>query len=70
MAEAFIYDAVRTPRGRGKSSGSLHKVKPVELLATALRALQLLGGGVRLNHEEGLAQGGLVIFSEHSIDPI
>lgn len=29
--EAFIYDAIRTPRGRGKSSGSLHSVKPVDL---------------------------------------
>ena len=40
MAEAYIFDAVRTPRGRGKNSGSLHKVKPVDLLATALRALK------------------------------
>ncbi|MFL6108064.1 MAG: acetyl-CoA C-acetyltransferase [Marmoricola sp.] len=31
MNEAFIYDAIRTPRGRGKSSGSLHSVKPVDL---------------------------------------
>lgn len=39
MAEAYIYDAVRTPRGRGKSSGSLHATKAVDLLATPLRAL-------------------------------
>jgi len=26
MAEAYIYDAVRTPRGKGKSSGSLHEI--------------------------------------------
>ncbi|MFI6225972.1 acetyl-CoA C-acetyltransferase [Micromonospora echinospora] len=30
--EAFIYDALRTPRGRGKPSGSLHGVKPVSLV--------------------------------------
>ena len=30
--EAFIYDAVRTPRGRGKSNGSLHTIKPIELV--------------------------------------
>ncbi len=40
MAGAFIYDAVRTPRGRGKSSGSLHTTKAVDLLATALRGLR------------------------------
>ncbi len=40
MADAYIYDAVRTPRGRGKASGSLHTVRPVDLLATALRGLR------------------------------
>jgi acetyl-CoA C-acetyltransferase len=39
MQDAFIFDAVRTPRGRGKPDGSLHEVSPVELLATPLRAL-------------------------------
>lgn len=39
MGEAFIYDAVRTPRGRGRSSGALHDVKPVDLLAGVLRGL-------------------------------
>ncbi|MBN8822979.1 MULTISPECIES: acetyl-CoA C-acetyltransferase [unclassified Spirosoma] len=40
MAEAFIYDAVRTPRGRGKSDGSLHDVQPIQLLTTVLRELR------------------------------
>lgn len=39
MSDAFILDAVRTPRGRGKPDGSLHEVAPVELAATPLRAL-------------------------------
>src|SRR5688500_3377903 len=30
-AEAFIYDAVRTPRGKGKKTGALHSVKPISL---------------------------------------
>jgi acetyl-CoA C-acetyltransferase len=30
-AEAFIYDAVRTPRGKGKATGALHSVKPISL---------------------------------------
>ena len=32
MTEAFIYEAIRTPRGRGKANGSLHGVKPVSLV--------------------------------------
>ncbi|MBT3784871.1 acetyl-CoA C-acyltransferase, partial [bacterium] len=40
MRDAFIFDAVRTPRGRGKSTGALYEVKPIELVATVLRALE------------------------------
>ena len=40
MAEAFIYDAVRTPRDKGKKDGSLYEVKPVDLLAGLLAKLQ------------------------------
>ena len=40
MTEAFIYEATRTPRGRGKSSGSLHEVKPVRLLTTLMHDMQ------------------------------
>lgn len=40
MAEAYIYDAVRTPRGRGKSDGSLHDQQPINLLAHVLKELQ------------------------------
>lgn len=36
MTDAFIYDAVRTPRGRGKSDGSLHDVQPIQLLTSVL----------------------------------
>ncbi len=38
--EAYIFDAVRTPRGKGKKDGSLHSVKPITLLTTVLNALQ------------------------------
>ncbi|WP_372985709.1 acetyl-CoA C-acetyltransferase [Marinobacter sp.] len=38
--EAYIFDAVRTPRGRGKKDGSLHSVKPITLLTSMLRSLQ------------------------------
>ena len=41
MTEAYIYDAVRTPRGKGKKDGSLHQATPVWLLRTLLQALQV-----------------------------
>jgi acetyl-CoA C-acetyltransferase len=44
MAEAFIYDAVRTPRGRGKADGALHEVPTVRLAATALNAIRERNG--------------------------
>ncbi|MBJ7509250.1 MAG: acetyl-CoA C-acyltransferase, partial [Ilumatobacteraceae bacterium] len=40
MAEAWIIDGVRSPRGRGKATGSLHHIHPQELLAQVLNALQ------------------------------
>lgn len=40
MTQALIFDALRTPRGRGKADGALHSVKPVNLLAGLLTALQ------------------------------
>ena len=38
--EAYIFDAIRTPRGKGKKSGSLYEVAPIELVATLLTELQ------------------------------
>ncbi|MBP6719406.1 MAG: acetyl-CoA C-acetyltransferase [Rhodoferax sp.] len=40
MTEAYVYDAIRTPRGKGKKDGSLFEVKPVNLLAGLLTELQ------------------------------
>ncbi len=40
MTEAFVFDAIRTPRGKGKQDGSLYEVKPVNLLADLLSELQ------------------------------
>ena len=40
MAEAFIYDAVRTPRGKGKSSGSLHEITSLQLATQTLKAIK------------------------------
>ncbi|WP_373186344.1 acetyl-CoA C-acetyltransferase [Halopseudomonas sp.] len=40
MTEAMIFDAVRTPRGKGRKEGSLYSVKPTNLMAGLLRTLQ------------------------------
>jgi len=40
MTEAYIYDAVRTPRGKGKKDGSLHEVTPLNLSVQVLQALR------------------------------
>jgi len=44
MSDAYIYDAVRTPRGRGKPDGSLHEVTAVDLAVTALDAIRNRNG--------------------------
>ncbi|MBJ7379039.1 acetyl-CoA C-acetyltransferase [Sphingobium sp.] len=38
--EAYIYDAVRTPRGRGKPDGSLHEITPIQLATQTLEAIR------------------------------
>lgn len=40
MADAYIYDAVRTPRGKGKKSGSLHEITALSLLSQQLEAVR------------------------------
>ncbi len=40
MTQAYVYDAVRTPRGQGKTSGSLHEVPSLELATQVLKALR------------------------------
>lgn len=40
MTEAYIFDAVRTPRGKGKKDGSLYEIKPISLLTTLMHALE------------------------------
>jgi acetyl-CoA C-acetyltransferase len=46
MAEAFIFDHIRTPRGRGKATGSLHEVKPVDLVVGLLDEIKTRNPGL------------------------
>jgi acetyl-CoA C-acetyltransferase len=38
--DAYLFDAIRTPRGRGKANGALHAVRPLDLLKTLFDALR------------------------------
>jgi acetyl-CoA acetyltransferase len=38
--DAYIYDHVRTPRGKGRSDGGLHEITPIQLATQALRAIR------------------------------
>ncbi len=44
--QAFVYDALRTPRGRGKKTGSLHEVKPVDLVVGLLEEVRTRNPGL------------------------
>ena len=44
MTDVYIYDAVRTPRGRGRADGSLHEVTALNLSTTTLNALKSRNG--------------------------
>ncbi len=40
MTDAYVFDAVRTPRGKGKSDGGLHEITPVQLATQVLEAIR------------------------------
>ncbi len=44
MSDAYVFDAIRTPHGKGKKDGSLHEVKPINLLTGVLQTLQARHG--------------------------
>ena len=55
--QAIIYDAVRTPRGKGKSSGSLHEVKPIDLTVGLLQAIRERNPGLDAVQVDDLVMG-------------
>jgi acetyl-CoA C-acetyltransferase len=81
MNEAYIFDAIRTPRGKGKKSGSLHEVRPIELLSTLLVALKekndldtsqiddcLIGVNAPLEEQGGDIARAAVLHSGYDLD--
>ena len=56
-AEAFVYDAIRTPRGKGKKDGSLHEVKPVDLVVGLLDEVRKRNDGFDLERVDDVVLG-------------
>ncbi|MET0468654.1 MAG: acetyl-CoA C-acetyltransferase [Aeromicrobium sp.] len=57
MTEAFIYDAIRTPRGRGKKNGSLHEVKPISLVTGLLDEIKVRNPNLDPNQVDDVVLG-------------
>ena len=56
-SEAFVYDALRTPRGKGKKNGSLHEVKPVDLVVGLLDAVRDRNPSLDVNRVDDVVLG-------------
>ena len=68
MTEAFIYDAVRTPRGKGKKDGSLHEVRPVSLVTTLIGAILARNPKVDPNRIDDLVLGCVTPVGDQGAD--
>jgi acetyl-CoA C-acetyltransferase len=55
--EAFVYDAIRTPRGKGKKDGTLHEVKPVDLVVGLLDAVKDRNPSLDVNRVDDVVLG-------------
>ncbi|MBW2312702.1 MAG: acetyl-CoA C-acetyltransferase [Deltaproteobacteria bacterium] len=66
-SEAFIIDAVRSPRGKGKKTGSLHEVHPQRVLAQVLTALQARNG-FDTSDVDDVVMGCSPATGDHSMD--
>lgn len=68
MTEALIFDAVRTPRGKGKKDGSLHTVKPVDLVVGLMKALEQRNGSDIKNYVDDVVLGCVTPVGDQGAD--
>jgi acetyl-CoA C-acetyltransferase len=68
MTEAFVYDAIRTPRGRGKNTGTLHGTKPVSLVVGLLDELRKRNPGLDPDKVEDIVLGCVSPVGEQGAD--
>jgi acetyl-CoA C-acetyltransferase len=55
--EAFVYDAIRTPRGKGKKDGSLHGTKPIDLVVGLIHEIQERNPSLDVNRVDDVVLG-------------
>ncbi|WP_422738025.1 acetyl-CoA C-acetyltransferase [Micromonospora sp. WMMD729] len=67
-SEAYVYDAVRTPRGRGRDTGALHGVKPISLVVGLIDALRERNPGLDVARLEDLLLGIVTPVGEQGGD--
>jgi acetyl-CoA C-acetyltransferase len=67
-SEAYIYEAIRTPRGRGKANGSLHTVKPVTLVTGLIDELRTRHPGLDTNAVDDLVLGCVTPVGDQGAD--
>lgn len=68
MTEALIFDAVRTPRGKGKKDGSLHTVKPVDMIVGLMKALEARNGVDIKNYVDDVVLGCVTPVGDQGAD--
>ncbi len=68
MTEAFVYDAIRTPRGKGKKDGSLHEVKPVSLVVGLIDALKARHPSLDTNRIDDVVLGCVTPVGDQGAD--
>ncbi|MGH8828144.1 MAG: beta-ketoacyl synthase N-terminal-like domain-containing protein, partial [Jiangellaceae bacterium] len=66
--DALVFDAIRTPRGRGKSTGSLYEIKPVDLVVGLLHELRHRNPGLDPNRVDDVVLGVVTPVGDQGAD--
>ena len=66
--QAFVYDAIRTPRGKGKKNGSLHEVKPVDLVVGLLDEIKRRNPGLDPHRVDDVVLGVVTPIGDQGAD--
>ncbi len=68
QAQAFVYDALRTPRGKGKKNGSLHEVKPIDLVVGLLDEVKARNPGLDPERVDDVVLGVVTPIGDQGSD--
>jgi len=67
-SEALVFDAIRTPRGKGKSNGSLHATKPIDLVVGLMHEMLSRHGGLDPNRIDDVVLGCVTPIGDQGAD--